>query len=111
MIRVLLAEDEFITRVGIRYCLDNAGGPFQLIGEAADGRQALQMCRELHPDILLTDIRMPEMYGLELIRQLTDPEAVISAVSRLIEEIGAEVQRGPPCAGEFPGRGRGRVYR
>lgn len=72
MISVLLAEDEFITRVGIRYCLDNAGGPFHLIGEAADGRQALSMCRELHPDILLTDIRMPEMDGLELIRRIRE---------------------------------------
>lgn len=70
MIKVLLAEDEFITRVGIRYCLDNAATPFQLIGEAVDGKQALKMCREFHPDILLTDIRMPEMDGIELIRQI-----------------------------------------
>ncbi len=80
MLSILLAEDEFITRVGIRYCLDGAGGPFRLVGEAVNGKQALEMCRTLRPDILLTDIRMPEMDGLELIREIRREEMDIRIV-------------------------------
>lgn len=72
MIRVLIAEDETMTRVGIRYCLDREGTQYELVGEAVNGTQALEMCETLQPDILLTDIKMPEIDGIELIRRIRE---------------------------------------
>lgn len=81
MIRILIAEDETMTRVGIRYCLDRDVTQYELVGEAVNGTQALEMCEQLRPDILLTDIKMPEMDGIELIRRIRekklDPKIII----------------------------------
>ena len=68
MIKVFLAEDEFVIREGIKKNIDwNAAG-FEFCGEAADGELALPMIRKLAPDIVITDIKMPFMDGLELSR-------------------------------------------
>jgi len=64
-IRVLLADDHTLLRAGIRVLLDSLEG-ITVIGEAADGRQALQMVESLRPDILMTDISMPELDGLQV---------------------------------------------
>ena len=67
-LKVFLVEDEYVIRQAIKSTVDwNAAG-FELVGEAGDGERAYQMILGTHPDILITDIRMPFMDGLELSR-------------------------------------------
>jgi len=73
-IRVLVADDQEIVRTGLRMILD-AQPDIEVIGEAADGRQAVAMARQLRPDVCLFDIRMPDMDGIEATRQLAGPDA------------------------------------
>ncbi|MGL5435523.1 MAG: response regulator transcription factor [Lachnospiraceae bacterium] len=65
---VMVVEDEYYARRGMERLVELIGGEYELIGAAENGAAALEMIRELHPSIVLTDIRMPEMDGLELIR-------------------------------------------
>ncbi|WP_432093137.1 response regulator [Streptomyces sp. bgisy100] len=74
MIRVLLADDQLLVRAGFRALLD-AQPDIEVTGEAADGAQALALVRQLRPDIVLMDIRMPELDGLAATRRIgEDPE-------------------------------------
>jgi len=68
-IRILIADDHLIIRQGIRLILET-GEDFELVGEAADGAEALRLCRELHPDVVLMDLRMPGMDGITAIEHL-----------------------------------------
>src|SRR5579859_2220545 len=68
-IRVLLADDHTILRAGLRMMLD-AQPDIEVIGEASDGRQALAEAQRLQPDVVLMDITMPEMNGIEATRQV-----------------------------------------
>lgn len=72
-IRVLLADDQEIVRTGLRMILDTQPD-IEVVGEAADGRGALELARRLRPDVCLFDIRMPELDGIELTRRLAGPE-------------------------------------
>jgi len=65
---VFLVEDEPLIRQNIRKVVEDSDGPYSCIGEAADGELALSMIRDLRPDILITDIKMPFMDGLTLAR-------------------------------------------
>ncbi len=69
MIRVLIADDQALVRGGFRMILD-AQEDIEVVGEACDGREALARARELAPDVVLMDIRMPELDGLEATRRL-----------------------------------------
>ena len=66
MLKVFLAEDEFVIREGIKNNIDWKSNGYDFCGEAGDGELAFSMIRELKPDILITDIRMPFMDGLSL---------------------------------------------
>jgi two-component system response regulator NreC len=66
---VLLVEDHTLVRSGIRSLLDGSG-EVQVIGEAGDGRSALLLCEALHPSIVLTDVEMRELNGIETTRQI-----------------------------------------
>ena len=68
--RVLLADDEEEIRVGISRKIDWPGLGFVLVGEAGNGEEALELAEQLRPDVVLTDIKMPFMDGLELCRRL-----------------------------------------
>lgn len=68
MIRVVLVDDEKWSLLGLQRIITWEKEGFQIVGTAENGIEALEMCRKLHPDLILTDIRMPGMDGLELAR-------------------------------------------
>lgn len=79
MIRVLIAEDHLMVRAGIRALLEKAGD-IHILGEASNGQEAVDMTQELKPDVLIMDIMMPRMNGIQaaqLIRDLRLPGYIL----------------------------------
>jgi DNA-binding NarL/FixJ family response regulator len=81
-IRVLLADDHAIVRQGIRVLVE-AEADITVVGEAENGRQAVQMTTQLHPDVVVMDLAMPLLNGLEATRQIMkhDPNAKVLVLS------------------------------
>ncbi|WP_215223309.1 response regulator transcription factor [Echinicola shivajiensis] len=78
-IKVVLADDHVVVRSGIKNLLENEG-EVEVIGEAANGEEAIQLVKEVTPDLLIIDIRMPVMNGLDAtkkLNQLKDPTKVL----------------------------------
>jgi len=73
-IRVLLVDDQALVRAGFRVLLE-AAPDIEVVGEAENGTRAIELAKELHPDVILMDIRMPEVDGLEATRQILAAEA------------------------------------
>ena len=69
MVRVLLADDHSIVRAGLRRIIEESGD-MAVVAEAADGNEAIQQARKTNPDVAVIDISMPNLDGLEVIRQL-----------------------------------------
>ncbi|MBV9168725.1 MAG: response regulator, partial [Chloroflexi bacterium] len=68
-LRVLIADDQALVRAGFRMILESDGG-IEVIGEASDGDEAVAATRRLQPDVVLMDVRMPRLDGLEAARQI-----------------------------------------
>lgn len=71
-VRVLVADDQELVRTGLAMILDAQPG-IEVVGQAADGRAAVALARELRPDVCLLDVRMPELDGIEATRLLAGP--------------------------------------
>ncbi len=90
--RVLVADDDFLVMMSIRSMLENAG--YIVVGEAANGLEAVRKVRQLHPDVLILDLRMPDIDGLEAARLIYDccplPIVMLSAheSAELVQEAG-----------------------
>ena len=78
-IRVLIADDHLIIREGLRLILETSD-EFVLVGEAADGAEAVELCASLCPDVVLMDLRMPVMDGLAALDQLHSAQPEIAVV-------------------------------
>ncbi|MFD4875962.1 response regulator [Streptomyces sp. NPDC058420] len=74
-IRVLIADDQEMVRTGFRLILQ-LQPDIEVVGEAADGAECVELARRLRPDVCLVDIRMPKLDGLEVTRLLAGPKAV-----------------------------------
>jgi two-component system response regulator NreC len=96
-IRVVLADDHTILRQGIRMLLETQPD-MQVVGEATNGREAIEAVRSLHPDIVLMDISMPELSGLEATRiikkELPQTQIVILTMHETEEYIAQILQAG-----------------
>jgi len=71
-VRIIIADDEPIIRMDLKEMLTNLG--YLVVGEAGDGRSVVNMARELRPDLVIMDIKMPDMDGIEAARILTQEE-------------------------------------
>jgi len=97
VIRVLLADDQDLVRAGFRLILELADG-VEVVGEAGDGREAVRLARELEPDVVLMDVRMPEVDGIEATRRLlhagVDTRVLVLTTFDLDEYVYAAVRAG-----------------
>jgi len=87
MINVLLADDHTVMRAGLRLVLEREAG-FRVIGEAGDGREAVVLAEKLKPDVVVLDIAMPHLNGIEAARQICDklPGAAVVILSMHSDE-------------------------
>jgi DNA-binding NarL/FixJ family response regulator len=96
-IRVLLVDDEELVRFGLRTVLE-AAGDLEVVGEASDGAAALAGVNELHPDVVLMDIRMPKVDGLTATRSILarpdPPKVVVLTTFHLDEYVFAALEAG-----------------
>ena len=83
MFSVLLVDDEELVRVSIRYSISCVLSNVKVVGEAANGEEGIAFVRDQHPDIVITDIRMPRMDGLQMIGAIREesPDTPIIVLS------------------------------
>lgn len=87
MIKILIADDHLIVRQGLRLILETEND-FELVGEALDGAEALSLCKKLNPNVVLMDLRMPNMDGLTAIEKLraAQPEVAVVILTTFNED-------------------------
>jgi DNA-binding NarL/FixJ family response regulator len=98
MIRLLIADDQAIVRAGVAV-IAGAEPDITVVGEASDGAEAVRMARELRPDVICMDIRMPNMDGIEATRQITaDPrltaEVLVVTTFDIDDDVFAALEAG-----------------
>jgi DNA-binding NarL/FixJ family response regulator len=81
-IRIVIADDQVITRSGLHKLLETVAG-FEMVGEATNGAEAIELATHLQPDVILMDLKMPVMHGIEATRQIhrTSPHIAILIVT------------------------------
>ena len=79
-IRVVLVDDHPAVRSGIRKILERAGN-FQVVGDAKNGKQALKVIHDLHPDVAVLDIELPDIKGYDLARRITDEGLAVNILA------------------------------
>ncbi len=96
-IRVLIADDHAVVRSGLKFFF-MASDEFELVGEAADGEQAVQLCNQVHPDVVLMDLLMPGYSGIEATRAIRGccPQVQVIALTSFEE---SELVQGALTAG------------
>ena len=82
-VRIVVADDHQVVRAGFAALLDTQSD-FIVVGTASDGNAAVRASRELHPDVVLMDVRMPGMDGIEATRQLAGPAATGPGIPRVL---------------------------
>jgi DNA-binding NarL/FixJ family response regulator len=108
VIRVLVVDDQALVRAGVAMLLRTAGG-FEIVGEASDGHEAVSAAARLHPDVVLMDIRMPRVDGIEATRRILEsrPAAKVLVLTTFADDanlygalgagaVGFLVKDGPP---------------
>lgn len=97
MIRVLIADDHTVLRHGLRLILNAADG-ISVAGEAVDGREAVAKALELQPDVVLMDVNMPELNGIEATRQIRavrpDIQILMLTISKQDEDLIGAIKAG-----------------
>lgn len=79
MLRVAVVDDQALVRTGFSMILDSEDD-IEVVGQAANGREGLELCRRSRPDVVLMDIRMPELDGIEATRQITNEPGLSTRV-------------------------------
>jgi DNA-binding NarL/FixJ family response regulator len=92
-LRLLIADDQPLMRAGFRAVLE-ATGDMEVVGEAADGAEAVQAARRLRPDVVLMDVRMPVLDGIEAIRRLPGHRVLVLTTFGLDEYIVEALRAG-----------------
>src|SRR4029077_17481162 len=84
-IRVALADDQALVRAGFRMIVESRPG-MEVAGEAADGQEAIELVRREHPDVMLMDIRMPRVDGIQATRQVAGATRVVILTTYELDE-------------------------
>ncbi len=79
MIRLVIAEDHLLVRAGIRALIERTGR-FQIVGEAANGQEAVELARNLKPDVVVMDILMPRLNGLQAAEKIQDEKIPVQVL-------------------------------
>lgn len=78
--KIVIVEDEIRIREGIINLIKKINGEFEVVGEAENGVEGLQVITEVHPDLIITDIKMPDMDGLEMLKILKEKKSAVKAI-------------------------------